>query len=212
LTVKWLLGKETGPLKFLDAAERELIESFSELEPHPPMPKELEALAPLEKEFWIKMHPEFPSPYFLEKHPLNRLITLSADELHQVCRYLALFDLYKELQNAVQTRIFKSIKEHLSADELQFLEMLRTIPNSIYLPKMHIGAWDLSKESLDAALFDRGKMRLKGALSSADASLFTFIPKVFLPTEKKPSKEIIELLLKQVEAVLNREFTYATHH
>ncbi|MFZ4772895.1 MAG: hypothetical protein ACOYK9_02760 [Chlamydiia bacterium] len=206
------MGRDELPLKFLEADVRKEYHHLPHLDPHPPMPQELSSLTPLQAEFWIKMHPNFPSPYFLSTHPLNRIIMLREGELHQLCRYLALFDLYGELKNIVQTKLFKTLKEALSPTELHFLETLRNEPNQVTLPKMHIGAWDHTKESLDKALFDRGKTRLKGALSAGSQVLFAFIPKVFLPTEKKPSKEIAELLLKQVETVLNRAFTYVKHH
>jgi len=199
-----LLGRDESPLKFLDESTRQELKNLPLMEHAPPMPYDMMELEPLQKEFFIKMQPHLPSPYFLTKDPLNRLITLSDDQLNNICRFLGLFDLYNEIKNVVRTDIFKSLKEVLSTKELQFLETCRTQNNPVRLPSMHIGAWDLKKESLDKALFDRGKTRLRGALSTAFETLFSFIPPIFMPPPKKPSKEITDILLKQLETVLNR--------
>lgn len=174
------------------------------MERAPPTPFEIQGMDPLQKEFYIKMHPHLPSPYFLTKDPMNRLISLSKEQLDQICRYLGLYDLYQEIKHVVKTNIFQSLKIALSQKELQFLEICRHESNPVLLPTMHIGAWDLKKESLDKALYERGKTRLRGALSSSYGTLFPFIPANFSPPEQKPSKEIIDTLLKQVETVLSR--------
>jgi len=201
-----LLGRDEHPLKFLDSATRLELQSLPVLDHTPPMPLELQDLAPLEAEFYIKMHPNLPSPYFLTKHPLSKLISFTEDEFHKICRFLGLYDLYAELKNVVRTNLFHSLKQSLSIEELQFLETVRHEANPVKLPKMHIGAWDLTKESLDKALFDRGKTRLRGALSAGYNTLFSFLPPMFYPPEKKPAKEVTETLLKQLETVLNKEF------
>ena len=174
------------------------------MEHTPPIPYDLMDLEPLQKEFFIKMQPHLPSPYFLTKDPLNRLITLSEEQLHLICRFLGLYDLFDEIKHVVRTDIFQSLKQSLSLKELQFLESCRSQENPVQLPSMHINAWDLKKESLDRALFDRGKTRLRGALSTAYETLFSFIPAIFMPPQKKPQKEITDILLKQLETVLNR--------
>lgn len=206
MTLKWLLGRDEHPLKFLDSASRLDIQAMPIMDQSPPLPKELKDLEPLQAEFYIKMHPHLPSPYFLTKHPLSKLVSFSEEEFHKICRFLGLFDLYAELRNVVLTSLFHGLKNSLSAEELKFLEVVRHEPNPVKLPKMHIGAWDLSKESLDKALFDRGKTRLRGALSQGYDTLFSFLPPKFYPPKIKPAKEVAETLIKQLETVLNKAF------
>lgn len=174
------------------------------MEHSPPTPFELIGLEPLQKEFFIKMQPHLPSAYFLTKNPLNRLISLSEEQIRVICRFLGLYDLFDEIKNVVRTDIFHALKESLSVKELQFLESCRNFQNPVQLPRMHINSWDLKKESLDKALFDRGKTRLRGALSTAYETFFSFIPPTFTPPQKKPSKEVSDILLKQLETVLSR--------
>ena len=201
-----MLGRDEHPLKFLDSATKLEVQSLPTLDHTPPLPLELKDLGPLEAEFFIKMHPNLPSPYFLTKHSLSKLVSYTEEEFHKICRFLGLYDLYAELKNVVRTSLFHSLKDSLSPEELQFLEIVRHEPNPVKLPKMHIGAWDLTKESLDKALFDRGKTRLRGALSDGYKTLFSFLPPKYYPPEKKPAKEVTETLLKQLETVLNKAF------
>lgn len=206
-----MLQENLQEVRYLDPVSQEQIKKIPALEENPPIPHGLIDLSPLQLSFWTKLHPHLPSPYFLAKNPVNILIQYDKEQLHTLCRFLGMFDLYEELQKNIHAKLFKAIKEALSAEELKFLQSIDEKDNPVKLPKMHLGAWDKNKESLDKAIFDRGRMRLRGAVSSCFNTFFQFIPAEFGPLEKKPSKEISELLWKQVQTVLKKAMNHVKH-
>lgn len=155
-----------------------------------------------ESTLWEKVKTFFnttlPPLFFLPADPLNRLIGLTQEELKELCRYLGHYDLANEIPRLVETRLIKKLHLALKPQECPHLDDCLLNGNLAPLPSLNLGAWDGEKDSLNKALFDRGKFRLQSALSGSYFLLFNHLPTEFQPIKKGLSNEILEVLRMQV--------------
>lgn len=150
-----------------------------------------------------------PIPY-LPSSPLNRLLTLTKNELTRLIDRLSLYDLSLELRQIVETKILKKIYSFLTEAERKALEALRSYRENFPIGKQGFEKWDGSEESLRTSLHKKGLARLGVGLSGQEADLIWYIchqldigrgSALHKLCNKEPMHGATEMVIKQIESL-----------
>lgn len=131
----------------------------------------------------------------LPHSPLNTLLGISNEAIHQLVEYLGLHDLAVEIRQIIDTMKLKKIHAVLSSDKEAYLKGLLQKKEAVVFKRMELSKWDGKAESLQKVLFHRGLNRLAKALYPENASLIWYVNHM-LPWEEASS---LQSLCKPLE-------------
>ena len=135
--------------------------------------------SPLGKEYLERLLLEQVLPQDMDLLPIeclpdssmNRLLSLSEEQIHLVCDFLGLHDLAIEIRQIIDTVKLKKIHSVLSKEQEAYLKNLLQKKESVVFKRMELSKWNGSAETLLSTLRHRGINRLAKALFPEDASL-----------------------------------------
>jgi hypothetical protein len=154
-----------------------------------------------------------PKPLLLPS-PLNRLLSLTKQQLILLIDFLSMHDLAAEMRHIVETRTMKKLAGCLTHAERTFLKRIATKAEPFTVPRMRLEQWNGQCEELRYVLHRRGIARLGLALSRQDSGLIWYLchqldigrgTSLLKHSVQESPQTTIEAAAQQVEELLKHE-------
>lgn len=167
----------------------------------------------LEKFLWQKVTGESAPCLFslLEETPLLQIFDLSFENLDRLIDLLAMNDLALEMKLIIDKVRIKAIEDSLSTEQKEYLQSLMQHKPTISFGKMELANWDMSKQTLQKLLLQRGINRLAKACHFMSSDFLWYLSH-FLDQEKsrmffklkaaKQDAHICETLCDQIMEII----------
>lgn len=149
---------------------------------------------------------------FLPDTPLKALATLTKGELVQAIDLLSMYDLAEEIRHVVDKKKLQNVYQMLTPQKAQYLKRCLQQRERLVIPKLDIDKYGKETKKLEAALHQRGILRMGRALSGQHPDLLwhvmhildigrgSILQKCF---QAEPIAGATPVLLEQLVNVLN---------
>lgn len=112
---------------------------------------------------------------FLFESKLNKLLSLSKNQLVKLIDFLGMYDLAKELKFIVEKKKLKKIYSYLKEDEKKFLNKILHYQEPFATKRINIDKYSHDKKKLRNAFHRCGLLRLSYALSLESIDLIWYV-------------------------------------